>query len=402
LRHPWLRAATALFAIAWGGNHFTPLLHLYEARFGYAAVTVDLFLGTYVAGLVPGLLLGGALSDRRGRAPLVRAGVLLGALASVVLALGAAAPAVMCAGRLLAGASVGIAMSVGTSWVKELSAHRFDPRLGEAERTTAGARRPALALTLGFGIGAGVAGSLAQWAPLPSVLPYAVHLAVSAAALGLLARVPETAESTPGGPAASLWDDLRVPLAGHARFVRVVLPAAPWIFATAGIGYAVIPLLEAPAVGAWALAYATGLTVLTLGIGALVQPLVPRLDAATGGRAGVVGLSAMLAGLLLAAASASALSPWLGAASAAVLGAAYGTCLVSGLKEVQAIAGPRDLAGLTGVYYSASYAGFLLPLLLAALAGVATYTVLLLGVAAVCLGSLLAVARGLRTTRAGA
>lgn len=46
-----------------------------------------------------------------------------------------------------------------------------------------------------------------------------------------------------------------------------------------------------------------------------------------------------------------------------------------------------------------SYAGFLLPLLLAALAGVATYTMLLLGVAAVCLASLLAVARGLRITR---
>lgn len=398
MRRPWLRAATALFAIAWGGNHFTPLLHLYEARFGYTAVTVDLFLGTYVAGLVPGLLLGGALSDRHGRLPLVRAGVLFGALASVVLALGAAMPAVMCAGRLLAGGSVGIAMSVGTSWVKELTAPRFDPLLGDAARTTAGARRPALALTLGFGIGAGVAGSLAQWAPLPSLLPYAVHLVVSAAALGLLAGAPETAAPLPVRP-ATLWDGLRVPLVGHARFVRVVLPAAPWIFATAGVGYAVIPLLEAPAMGPWALAYATGLTVLTLGIGALVQPLVPRLDAATGGKSGIVGLGAMLAGLLLAAASAAALSPWLGAAAAAVLGAAYGTCLVSGLKEVQAIAGPRDLAGLTGVYYSVSYAGFLLPLLLAALAGVATYTMLLLGVAAVCLASLLAVARGLRITR---
>lgn len=308
MRRPWLRAATALFAIAWGGNHFTPLLHLYEARFGYAAVTVDLFLGTYVAGLVPGLLLGGALSDRRGRLPLVRAGVVFGALASVVLALGAAMPAVMCAGRLLAGVSVGIAMSVGTSWVKELTAPRFDPVLGDAARATAGARRPALALTLGFGIGAGVAGSLAQWAPLPSLLPYAVHLVVSAAALGLLAGAPETAPPLPGGAAASLWDSLRVPLVGHARFVRVVLPAAPWIFATAGVGYAVIPLLEAPAMGPWALAYATALTVLTLGIGALVQPLVPRLDAATGGRSGIVGLGAMLAGLLLAAASAATLS----------------------------------------------------------------------------------------------
>jgi hypothetical protein len=180
----------------------------------------------------------------------------------------------------------------------------------------------------------------------------------------------------------------------------VVLPAAPWIFATSGIGYAVIPLLEAPVVGQWALAYATGLTVLTLGIGALVQPFVPRLDALTRGRAGLAGLAAIFLGLLAAAANAVVLSPWLGAIAAALLGAAYGTCLVSGLGEVQSIASPEDLAGLTGVYYSISYLGFLLPIVLAGLAGFAPYAVLLLGLAVVCLASLVAVARGLRTTAA--
>ncbi|MGN6405540.1 MFS transporter [Sinomonas sp.] len=399
MRRPWLRACSALFAIAWGGNHFTPLLHLYEVMFHYSAVAVDVFLGTYVAGLVPGLLVGGALSDRHGRRPIVMAGVLLSAAASVVLAAGAASGFALCVGRCLAGTSVGIAMSVGTSWVKELSGPRFDPALSPERRTSAGARRPALALTLGFGLGAGVAGSLAQWGPLPSLLPYAVHVLLALASLALVVRVPESTVDVSSRP-ASLWEDLRVPLAGHRRFVRVVLPAAPWIFATAGIGYAVIPLLEAPVMGQWALAYATGLTVLTLGIGALVQPLVPRLNALTRGRAGLVGLGAMLLGLLAAAENAVALSPWLGALAAAVLGAAYGTCLVSGLGEVQSIAGPEDLAGLTGVYYSLSYIGFLLPIVLAGLAGFAPYGVLLLGVAVVCLVCLVAVARGLRTTAA--
>lgn len=399
MRRPWLRACSALFAIAWGGNHFTPLLHLYEVMFHYSAVAVDVFLGTYVAGLVPGLLVGGALSDRHGRRPIVMAGVLLSAAASVVLAAGAASGFALCVGRCLAGTSVGIAMSVGTSWVKELSGPRFDPTLSPERRTPAGARRPALALTLGFGLGAGVAGSLAQWGPLPSLLPYAVHVLLALASLALVVRVPESTADVSSRP-ASLWEDLRVPLAGHRRFVRVVLPAAPWIFATAGIGYAVIPLLEAPVMGQWALAYATGLTVLTLGIGALVQPLVPRLNALTRGRAGLVGLGAMLLGLLAAAENAVALSPWLGALAAAVLGAAYGTCLVSGLGEVQSIAGPEDLAGLTGVYYSLSYIGFLLPIVLAGLAGFAPYGVLLLGVAVVCLVCLVAVARGLRTTAA--
>lgn len=403
MRRPWLSATSALFTIAWGGNHFTPLLHLYEVMFHYNELTVDLFLATYVGGLVPGLLLGGALSDRHGRRPVVVAGVLLSAVASIALAGGAASVAAMCAGRCLAGASVGIAMSVGTSWVKELSAPAFDPALAPQRRAAAGARRPALALTLGFGLGAGVAGSLAQWGPLPSLLPYAVHAVLALVSLALMAgvaetRAPETRVNGGADRPASLWSDLRVPLAGHRRFVRVVLPGAPWIFATAGIGYAVIPLLEAPVVGRWALAYATGLTVLTLGIGALVQPLVPRLNAATRGHAGVLGLGAMLLGLLAAAVNAVVLSPLLGALAAAILGAAYGTCLVSGLVEVQSIAGPDDLAGLTGVYYSLSYVGFLLPMVLAGLAALAPYGVLLLVVAAACFVCLLAVARGLRTT----
>ncbi|WP_138443288.1 MFS transporter [Sinomonas susongensis] len=400
MRRPWLRASSALFAIAWGGNHFTPLLHLYEVNFHYSVLAVDVFLGTYVAGLVPGLLLGGALSDRHGRRPLVLAGVLLSAAASIVLAVGSASAVAMCGGRFLAGASVGVAMSVGTSWVKELSGPRFDPTLAPEGSSAAGARRPALALTLGFGLGAGVAGSLAQWGPLPSVLPYAVHVVLALASLALVASVPETKSAGGSRSSRGLWDDLRVPLVGHERFVRVVVPGAPWIFATAGIGYAVIPLLEAPVVGRWALAYATGLTVLTLGVGAVVQPFVPRINALTHGRAGVAGLAAMLVGLLAAAGNAVVLSPWLGALAAAILGAAYGTCLVSGLGEVQSIAGPDDLAGLTGVYYSLSYLGFLLPIVLAGLAGFAPYAVLLLVVAAVCLACLVAVARGIRSTAA--
>ncbi|MFJ3956944.1 MFS transporter [Arthrobacter sp. NPDC090010] len=394
---PWFRAACALFVIAWGGNHFTPLLHLYEVRFGYSEVMVDVFLGTYVAGLIPGLLLGGALSDRHGRRPVVLAGVLLSVLASAILGPGSSSAVAMCLGRCLAGASVGIAMSVGSSWVKELTVLERVPGRPAWKQASAGARRPALALTLGFGLGAGVSGSIAQWGPLPSLLPYAVHVVLGLLALVSALRVPETVRSDRAVPRTRLLDDLRVPLAGHRRFLRVVLPAAPWVFATAGIGYAVIPLLQAPHLGQWTLAYATGLTVLTLGVGAVVQPFVPKIDVATGGRASVVGLLAMSFGMLLAAGSAVLGSPWLGALAAAVLGAAYGTTLVSGLMEVQVIAGPADLAGLTGVYYSLSYVGFLLPIVLASLAPAFSYPVMLLGVTVLCLGCLGVLSWGLRS-----
>jgi hypothetical protein len=80
---------------------------------------------------------------------------------------------------------------------------------------------------------------------------------------------------------------------------------------------------------------------------------------------------------------------------ALLLGAAYGICLVSGLLEVQKMAGPDDLAGLTGIYCSLTYVGFLLPVMLAALAGTFSYAVLLGALAVVCLTCCLIVSRGL-------
>ena len=54
----------------------------------------------------------------------------------------------------------------------------------------------------------------------------------------------------------------------------------------------------------------------------------------------------------------------------------YGLLLVGGLMEVQRIAGPDDLAGLTAVFYSLSYVGFFVPAVLAAISPVIGYPTL--------------------------
>jgi len=387
---PWHLAAPALFVMAWGGNHFTPLLHMYETLGHYSTVTADLFLGFYVVGLVPGLLLAGALSDRHGRKPLVVAGVLAGIVASILLGLGFSSEVVICLGRFLAGLSVGVAMSVGTAWIKELSSAPFDL----VARPTAGARRPALTLTVGFGLGAGVSGVLAQWGPLPTLLPYAVHIVLSLLILPRLLRTPETVPRS--RVHSSLWLDLQVPLAGHRRFLRVVLPTAPWVFGAAGIAYAMMPKLVESQLGELNLAFATLLTVVTLGTGALVQPQVSRLNSITNGRALLVGMGLMLTGILSAVGTAVTLSPVLALITGILLGAAYGITVVAGLVEIQRISTATDLAGITGVYYSLTYLGFLLPVLCASLTEFASYPTMLSLLAVVCAGCLALTAVGLR------
>ncbi|WP_260848151.1 MFS transporter [Brevibacterium aurantiacum] len=382
----WLRIVPAMFLLAWGGNHFTPLVHMYEEDGGYAVWQANLLLGMYVGGLIPGLLVASALSDRRGRKPILVAGTIAAIIGSVLLGLGFEIFWLLCLGRVLAGIGVGVAMSVGTSWIKELSSPPFDRTAG----ITAGARRPALTLTVGFAMGAAATGCLAQWGPLPEMIPYAVHAVLSIAALLIVFSAPETL-ARERRSAQHWWRGLRIPLVGHRTFIRLIIPAAPWVFAAAGVAYAVMPALVQDTLGEWTTMYATVLTVATLGAGALVQNLVPRINRWTGGRALVVGLTLMTLGMGLAVVAALAADPIMAFVVAIVLGIAYGICVVAGLVIVQAIAEPKDLAGITGVYYSLAYSGFLLPTVLAALLPVMPYAVSLGAVAVLCLLSLSAV-----------
>ncbi|WP_328630088.1 MFS transporter [Streptomyces sp. NBC_00356] len=395
----WTTVAAAMFVCGWGGNQFTPLLLMYRELGGYSTLSVDAFLGAYVVGLVPGLLLAGPISDRRGRRPVMIAGTLASILASLVLCFGEHSAWPIYVGRLMTGVAVGIAMAVGSSWVKELSTGA-DPG--------AAARRASLCQTAGFALGAGVAGALAQWGPWPMVTPYVVHIVLTAAVPVLLLRIPETRTAVRGAAGSlrallgDLAADLRIPAPARRRFRWVVLPMAPWVFGAAGLAYAVMPQLVDNRVGHWGLAYATALTVLTLGTGAAVQPLAKRLDSRKGprgGRAPVAAMSVMLLGTVLCAVNSAVLSPWLAAAAAVALGAGYGIAVVSGLLEIQRMAGPDDLAGLTGIYYTLAYSGFLLPTVLATLSAWLPYSVMLGAIAVVALGCLVLVTVGGRATQ---
>jgi MFS family permease len=377
----WMRAAAALFAIGYGANQFSSLMVMYREQAHYPAVVVAAFFGVYAAGLVPGLLLGGPASDRWGRRRLLLPSLVVSAPASAVLALGGVAAVselALYTGRFLFGVVTGIAMAVGTTWVKELSQAPWDPSADAA----AGARRAALGLSAGFCAGPLVAGVLAQWAPLPMELPYLVHIVLTAVVVGAVAGLPETR------PPGAFRTGLRVHL--PRRFRRVVAPVAPWVFGAPALSFAVQPAALGPQLAGYGLVYATLLTTVTLGTGIAVQSWARRLSPTTGAR---LGLAAMVGGLLVAAAAAALGSPVLAVPASVVLGAAYGLLLVAGLIEVQRMAEPAQLAGLTAVYYALTYVGFALPVGLAVLTGLVGYPVLLAGLALLAVLTLAVVAR---------
>jgi MFS family permease len=352
----WLPVAIVVFAIAWGGNEFTPLLVMYRLEFGFSTLVVDGLLFAYVLGIIPALLIGGPLSDRLGRRTLMLPAPFIAIAGSIALGLGHDHAALLVVGRLLSGLSLGLAMAVGGTWIKELSGAPWDL----AAAPTTGVRRAAMSLTAGFAAGAGFAGVLAQWAPHPGSVPYLLHIAVTLPAAVLLLRVPESrfAEVT---AVVSLRDDLRIPSAGHRRFWWIIVPLAPWVFGAASSAYAVLPGVMITQAGDYPVAFSALLCVVALGCGFAIQALGRKIDTPDSARAVIVALALLLAGMATAVVATTTLTILWALIAAAVLGMGYGMALVAGLQEIQRIARPDDLAGLTAVFYSLSYLGFVVP-----------------------------------------
>lgn len=385
----WRIVFGALFVCAWSGNQFSPLLIMYREADHYSAAAVTSFLGVYVLGLVPALVVSGAVSDRIGRRPPMVFAVCAGASGSALLAAGELGEVFILAGRVCTGAAVGTATAVGTTWLKELSAPPYDTH---ADRSS-GARRATSAFTLGSALGALVAGCIAQWGPWPHELPFALHLLATVPFLHLLHRAPETVGHR---ATVSVRSALNVPSARHRRFLRVVLVCCPWLFIACGMSYGYQPVLLADAAGELGLAYATLLSVVALGTGALVQPVAKRIDSVSSARGVLVSLLTLLAGLGVMTLATAADSLLLGVAASVVLGAGFGIGLVSGLLEVQRIAPPHELATLTGLFYAVAYTGFAMPTVVAALTPPFTTIELLLALACLLALSVAIVARSSR------
>jgi hypothetical protein len=379
----WWGVGAAVAAVGWGAQQFAPLLLMYRAELGVSAATVQAVFAVYVVGLIPGLLFGGPVSDRYGRRPVVLAALAASVAASALLLVGGHGVVWLFAGRLVAGFASGAGFSAGAAWVRELSAGAVDG----AER---GPRRATVAMTVGFGLGPLVAGVLAQWAPARTVLPYLPHLLLALAALPLVRCTPETRTPVAGD------GRLRIPDMSSRRFRTVVTPLAPWVFGVVAVGIAYLPGLVAPRLGGYVLLFCTLVTLLGAAAGIAVVPVARR--AARGGSRRLLGtaLGIVVAGLVVAAGAAAATDPLLVLAAVVLLGAGYGCCQVCGLTEVQRIARPGQLAGLTAAYQAISYLGLVVAVPLAAVDRVVPPAVLLLGLAALAALTLVTTSRSTR------
>ncbi|MFF4768750.1 MFS transporter [Streptomyces sp. NPDC001255] len=360
----WARVAAGITVVGWGANQFAALLPVYREALGLPNSFIALAFATYVVGLVPALFAAAEVADRFDRRWPVRIAVALAAVASVVLCLGSHEDWLLLLGRLLSGAAAGAVLGPGTAWVTDLS----------GDSRPAAPRRVAVALSVGFGGGPLVAGLVAQWAPRPEVVPYALHLILSVAGAALLWRVPDASpdqeERTEQAERAVAARPSSASETGQPQsfrgaitsrpFLWAIPATAPWVFGAATMSFAVVPsVIRVPGFDAATAGIVTGIT---MGAGALVQPLAQRVELAKKGAALPVGLAFASLGMLFAALALAARSTILMLPTAIALGAAYGVVLVAGLRRTEDLGVPKDRARLNAVFYSFTYVGFAQPL----------------------------------------
>jgi MFS family permease len=260
--------------------------------------------------------------------------------------------AIITAGRALSGLCSGVVFGSATAWVQEVSPGGLS------------ARRSALALTAGFGLGPIVAAVLAQWAGDPLVVPYLPHLVLGTVAALLLAGVPDPripARATPPSRDKAATRRRWPPAAVRTvRFWLAVAPAAPVVFASVSVAIVVLPE-EVTSAGSLSAGYAALMTALTFTAGVLVQPLARRLpDPLTGAVAGLVSVTAGAAVGIAAVATSGRV---LAGLAAVLLGLAYGLCLVSGLRQAEDLAPADQRGAVIACYYAVAYLGFAAPYL---------------------------------------
>jgi len=330
----------------------SPLYGLYRARDHFSLFMVTVVYAVYAVGVIVSLLFGGHLSDWYGRRRLLLPSLGL-TIVSAIVFLVSKSLAGLLVGRLLNGISIGIVVSTATAYLTELHA------VGRPQSTALSAQLTASAIPVGgIGLGALLAGILAQWVAHPLTVPYFVLLvALLLGAIGV-ASSPETREGPKPRPR---YRPQRVTVPRHerSRFFAAVLSAF-MAFATLGLFTGLASLFLAITLHhpshalAGAVLGAMYASAVAAQILTAAWPVTREFEA---------GMAAMVIGLGLAVLAVWLRPPSLGLfiAGGALIGAGGGTIFRGAVGTVMSIAPPDRIAESLAGMFVATFVGLSLP-----------------------------------------
>ncbi|WP_202422898.1 MFS transporter [Gordonia sp. SID5947] len=340
-------SAVAAFAVVMLGTTLpTPLYAIYSDELGFGVATTTVIFAIYAAGVIAALIVFGRWSDVIGRRPLLLAGAAF-SVASAVVFITAGPVWQLMIGRVLSGLSAGIYAGAATAAVIELAPDGWRQRA------------PAIATAAnigGLGLGPLLAGLLAQFAPAPLHLPFAVDLVLLTPVLVGIWLIAEPVEVRSG--ARLSVQRLSVPSEVRGVFVRAAIAAFAG-FAVMGTFTGVTPSFISHILGIDSHAVA-GVVVAVLFLSSAVTQIVGRGYPTE--RALVVGCAILVAGTVILIVGLLAASLTTLVVGAVVCGVGQGLSFSKGLAAVVA-ASPRDRrAEVTSTYFVVAYVAISIPI----------------------------------------
>ncbi len=323
----------------------TPLYPLYQQRFGLDSPAITIIFAIYAIAVVGGLLVFGHQSDRVGRRKTLLLGLLLSAI-SALLFFFATNLILIYAGRVLSGISAGIFTGCGTAAMVDYACD---------DQRRAVTLWAVVANVGGLGLGTLLSGVLAQWAPWPLQLCYAVDFVLVLAAVAAVWFSPETVENAHGHFTFAV-QRLRVP---HeiARIFWEASIAAICAFAVSGVFSAVAPSFLGKELHVHSPAISGVLVFALMWASAFGQAAVQRLPRE---HAFVWGCACLFAGMVLLAGAIVFHSLALLFGSAVVSGFGQGITIGFGLANINERITQRR-GEVTSAYFTLLYCGLAFP-----------------------------------------
>ncbi len=347
----WL-VAGATAAILAASSAPSPLYPVWQAGFGFSAITLTTIFAVYVLALLLSLLTVGRLSDYLGRRPVLAAALVIEAGAMVVF-LSADGVGWLLAARAVQGVATGAAVGV-------LGAYLLDLQPGDGSRL--GSLVNSAAPTAGLGIGAVLTGVLVEYAPHPTKLVFAL-LAVAFLVLALATiALPETVRPIRGA-LAGLRPQVAVPSAARRAFAGAV-PTMVATWALGGLILSVGGSLLGTVFGVSNHAVVGLIIGLFAGSSAAAAVAVRDLSPASMTLRGTIALVAGTGLFITALATSSA---DLFVVASVVAGAGFGAAFLGALRSVTQLAQPHERAALLSAVYVVSYLAFSIPAVIAGL-----------------------------------
>jgi len=324
----------------------TPLYPVYQAEWGFSALTTTEIFGIYALALLGSLLVAGRLSDHVGRRPVLIVTALVQAIVMLIFATANGVAALML-GRVVQGLATGAALGA-------VGAGMLD--LDKARGPVANAVTP----PLGTGAGGLLAGLLVHYLPAPMVLVYLVLATVFVLqALGVIFMAETVTRRA--GAVASLKPQFGLPAATRAPML-IVTPVLIAAWSLAGFYASLIPALThsvfgfdpslASGLAAFVFAGSGAATVLALG------SRDPRSVMAYGALALIAGTAAATGTLGTQSAAGFFLAT-------ALAGSGFGASFQGGVRTVLPIAKPHERAAVLSVVFVVSYLAMGVPAIVA-------------------------------------